>query len=62
MQKEKLSDLQKRILAQRSPGHPSNRVGFWQRVSKITVTSAADPYLIGILNTLNISARMIFKE
>lgn len=62
MQKEKLSNLQKSILAQRSPEHPSNRIGFWQRVSKITITSTADPYFISILNKLNISAQMIFKE
>jgi hypothetical protein len=61
-QKEKLSHEQKIVLAQRSPQHPKNKVGFWQRVSKVTITSMADPYFIGILNKLNISAKMVFKE
>jgi len=62
MQREKLSHEQRIVLAQRSPEHPKNKVGFWQRVSKITITSTADPSFIGILNRLHISAQMIFKE
>ena len=61
MKREKLDKIQQQILFQRSPEHPKNKVSFWQRVSKVIITSTADPQLIKQLSKL-ISADVEYKE